>query len=87
MKTITIELDNNLERELANLSEDEGQDLSAVAVEVLSQGLSERVRRAKAIQALDEVFSRPIPSPFKEMTEDGVMKIVDEEIQAAREAH
>ena len=54
MKTITITLDNNLECALDNLSKKEGQDISTVAVEVLSQGLSEGDRRAKAIQALDE---------------------------------
>ena len=58
-----------------------------MAVEVLSQGLSERDRRTKALQALDEVFSRGVPSPFDEMNEDDVMKIVNEEIQAERQAH
>ena len=87
MKTITITLDNSLERALNNLSKKEGQDISAVAVKVLSQGLSEGDRRTKAIQALDEVFSRQIPSPFDDMTEDGVMKIINEEIQATRQAH
>ena len=87
MKTITIELDNNLERVLADLSKKEGQDISTVAVKVLSQGLSERDQRTKAMQALDEVFSQPVPSPFDAMTEDEVMKIVDEEIQAVRGVH
>ena len=87
MKTITIELDTNLERELADLSKEEGQDISTVAVKVLSQGLSEEDRRATALQTLDEVFSRPIPSPFDEMAENDVMKIVSEEIQAVRGAH
>ncbi len=64
MKTITVTLDNNLERALDKLSKKVGQDISAMVVKVLSQGLSERNRRAKAIQALDEVFSQQIPSPF-----------------------
>ena len=63
------------------------QDISTVVVKVLSQGLSERDRRTKAIQALDAVFSQSIPSPFDAMTEDDVMKIVNEEIQAVRQAH
>lgn len=84
MKTITIELNNDLARALDNLSKEEGQDISTTAVKVLSQGLSERDRRAKAIQALDEIFSRPIPSPFDEMNEEEVMNIVNEEIQAVR---
>jgi len=85
MKTITIELDNNLEQKLFNLSKDGGQDISMVAVEVLAQGLSERNRRVRAMQALDEVFSQPIPSPFNEMPEDDVLNIVNEEIQASRQ--
>lgn len=87
MKTITIKLDNKLERELAILSKEEGQDISTMAVKVLSQGLFERDRRAKAILALDEVFSQQIPPPFDEMTEDEVMKIANKEIQAVRQAH
>lgn len=87
MKTITIELDNDLERELEKYSGALGQGISAVAVKILSQGLSERNRRATAIQALDEVFSRSVPSPFDAMSEETVMKLVNEEIRSAREAH
>ncbi len=68
------------------MSKKERQDISSVAVKVLSQGLSERDRRAKVIKALNEIFSRPIPSPFNEMNEEEVMDIVNEEIQAVRQA-
>lgn len=87
MKTITIQLDNDLAGKLSNLSKEEGRDISTVAAKVLSQGFSERARRAKAVHALNEVFSRSIPSPFDEMSEDDIMKIVNEEIQAVRQAY
>ena len=87
MKTITIKLDNDLEKKLTDLSENENRDISDVVIQALSQSLSEKDRRARALQALDEVFSRPIPSPFNIMTEEEIIEDADKEILAVRQAH
>ena len=87
MKTITIKLDNDLEKKLTDLSENENRDISDVVIQALSQSLSEQDRRTRALQALNEVFSRPIPSPFNKMTEGEILADVDKEILAVRQAH
>ena len=86
MKTITINIDDTLEQKLTNLSKKEGLDISNVAVQVLSEGLSEKDRRAKALRALNTVFYQETPSPFSQLSEDEVTKMVDKEIQAVRQA-
>lgn len=85
MKTITIELDNNLERQINSLSEQEGRDIHSVILDAIIQGLSEKQRRLIARKALDDVFSRPIPEPFNEMAEDEIMRTVEQEIRIERE--
>lgn len=84
MKTLTIELDNDLERQVESRSREEGRDETVVIVEALRHGLSEKQRREEVVKALEEVFSRPVPAPFDTMTEEEVMQAVEEEITAQR---
>lgn len=84
MTTITIELDNDLERKINLLSQQEGREPTVVILEVLEQGLSEKQRREEVVRALDELFARPVSAPFNTMTEEEVMRTVEEEIAAQR---
>jgi predicted transcriptional regulator len=84
MTTITIELDNDLERKINLLSQQEGREPTVVILEVLEQGLSEKQRREEVVRALDELFARPVSSPFDAMAEGEVMRTVEEEITAQR---
>lgn len=84
MKTITIELDNDLERTIDALSRQEGQEPTVVILEVIRRGLSETERRERAVKALDELFAGSVPTPFSAMTEDEVIRTVDEEVAQTR---
>lgn len=84
MKTITIQLDNDLEQKIDILSRQEGREPTVVILEVLEQGLSEKQRREEVIRALDELFARPVPTPFDAMKEEEVMRTVEEEIASQR---
>jgi|GEM_PF-5082660 len=85
MKTITITVDDKLERKLTDLSLSAGLDIADVTTQVLSVGLSEKDRRTKALQALDTVFSQEAPSPFNQLSESEVEEMVDKEIRAVRQ--
>lgn len=84
MKTITIELDNDLERTIDALSRQEGQEPTVVILEVIRRGLSETERREQAVKAIDELFAGSAPTPFSKMTEDEVIRTVDEEVAQVR---
>lgn len=84
MKTVTINLEGKLEQQIDALSRQEGRDAAAVVLDVLNRGLTAVQDRTRAAQVLEEIFSRPIPPPFDQMTEEEVMATVDAEIAAAR---
>jgi predicted DNA-binding protein len=84
MKTVTINLEGTLEQQIDALSRQEGRDVAAVVLDMLSKGLAEVQDRTRAAQILKEIFARPIPPPFDKMTEEEVMVTVDAEIAAAR---
>lgn len=84
MKTLTIVLDNDLERQIDQLSQQERQEETVVILEVLRKGLSEKQRREEVAKALEEVFARPAPEPFDTLSEEEVMQVVEEEITAQR---
>jgi predicted DNA-binding protein len=84
MKTVTINLEGTLEQQIDALSRQEGRDAAAIVLDMLSKCLAEVQDRTRAAQVLQEIFARPIPSPFDTMTEEEVMEIVDAEIAAAR---
>jgi predicted DNA-binding protein len=84
MKTVTINLDGQLEQQIDALSREEGRDAAAVILDVLAKGLAEVQDRTHAAQVLEEIFARPVPPPFDAMTEEEVMAAVDEEIARAR---
>jgi predicted DNA-binding protein len=84
MKTVTINLDGQLEQQIDALSREEGRDAAAVILDVLAKGLAEVQDRTRAAQVLEEIFARPVPPPFDAMTEEEVMAAVDEEIARAR---
>jgi predicted transcriptional regulator len=84
MKTLTIELDNDLERQIESRSREEGREEAVVIVEALRHGLSEKQRREEVVKALEAVFAKPVPAPFATMTEEEVMQAVEEEITAQR---
>jgi len=84
MKTLTIELDGELEQQIENLSKQEGRNQIGVVQEILQQGLSEKQRRQQVRRALEEVFSTPVSEPFAEMTDEEIMNAVNEEIKASR---
>ena len=84
MKTVTINLDGQLEQQIDALSREEGRDTAAVILDVLARGLAEVQDRTRAAEVLEEIFARPVPSPFDAMTEEEVMAVVDEEIARSR---
>ena len=84
MKTVTINLEGTLEQQIDALSRQEGRDVAAVVLDMLSKGLAEVQDRTRGAQVMQEIFARPIPPPFDTMTEEEVMATVDAEIAAAR---
>ena len=80
----TIVLDNDLEGQTDQLSQQERQEETVVILEVLRHELSEKQRREDVAKALEEVFARPVPEPFDTMTEAEVMQVVEEKITAQR---
>ena len=83
MKTVTINLEGTLEQQIDALSRQEGRDVAAVVLDMLSKGLADVQDRTRAAQVMQEIFARPIPPPFDTMTEEEVMATVDAEIAAA----
>jgi predicted transcriptional regulator len=63
VKTLTIELNDDLEKEIETLSAQEGRDEVVVVMEVIKQGLSEKQRRQQVRKALEEVLSKPVDGP------------------------
>jgi N-methylhydantoinase A/oxoprolinase/acetone carboxylase beta subunit len=84
MKTLTLELNDELEKQIELLSQQEGRDQVGVVLEVLYQGLSEKQRRQQVRKALEEVFSQPVSEPFAEMTDEEITEAVNQEISAYR---
>ena len=84
MKTVTINLDDQLAERIGALSRAEGRDEVAVIIDAISKGLAEVQDRTRAAQVLEEILSRPVPPPFDTMTEEEIMATVDAEIAAAR---
>lgn len=84
MKTLTLELNDELEKQIELLSQQEGRDQVGVVLEVLYQGLSEKQRRQQVRKALEEVFSQSVSEPFAEMTDEEIMEAVNQEISAHR---
>lgn len=89
MRSITIELDNDLEQTIDALSRQEGQEPAVVILEAIRRGLSETglsetERREQAVKALDALFAVSAVPPFSAMTEDEVLRAVDEEVAQAR---
>lgn len=84
MKTLTIELNDDLEKRIESLSAQEGRDEVVVIMEVIQEGLSEKQRRQQVRKALEEVFSRPVDGPFADMSDEEIMEAVEQEIAAYR---
>lgn len=84
MKTLTIELNNDLERQVELLSRQTGREETVVILEVLRKGLLEDQSREQMVRALEEVSLRPVPWPFDTMTDEEVMQVVEEEIAVHR---
>ena len=84
MKTLTIELDGDLEKQIEKLSKQEGRDQVGVVLEILQQGLSEKQRRQQVRRALEEVFSKPASKPVADLTDEEIMEAVNEEIKTYR---
>lgn len=84
MRSITIELDNDLEQTIDALSRQEGQEPAVVILEAIRRGLSETERREQAVKALDALFAVSAVPPFSAMTEAEVLRTVDEEVAQAR---
>lgn len=84
MKTLTIELDGDLEKQIEKLSKQEGRDQVGVVLEILQQGLSEKQRRQQVRRALEEVFSKPASKPVADLTDEEIMESVNEEIKTYR---
>jgi len=84
MKTLTIELDGDLEKQIEKLSKQEGRDQVGVVLEILQQGLSEKQRRQQVRRALEEVFSKAASKPVADLTDEEIMEAVNEEIKTYR---
>ncbi len=80
MKTVAIELDDELERQIELLSEQEGRDQAAIILELLQLGLTKKKRRQEVGKALEEVFSMPVTGPFTDMTDEEIMAAVRAEV-------
>jgi predicted transcriptional regulator len=84
MKTLTIELNDDLEKKIETLSAQEGRDEVVVVMEVIQEGLSEKQRRQQVREALEKVLSKPVDGPFAKMTDDQIMEAVEQEITVYR---
>jgi len=55
-----------------------------VILKYLSRACQKIQRREEVVRALDELFARPVSSPFDAMAEEEVMRTVEEEIATQR---
>jgi predicted DNA-binding protein len=84
MKTVTINLDDQLAQRIDARSRAEGRDDVAVIIDAISNGLGAVQGDTRAAQVLEEILARPVPPPFDTMTEEEVIRTVDEEIARTR---
>lgn len=86
MKLSSIQPENELNRNIEGLSQQEIRKSAGVNLEVLERGLSKMMRRGQAARRLESMLSDFIPPLFAAVTEDKVMRTADtvnEEITTA----
>lgn len=82
MKKISIVLNDELQWQAESLVKLEGRDEKEVVLDALQEGLLVRRRREQVVKDLEKAFSIPVSSLFHGMTEDEVMRPVEEDIAA-----